>query len=360
MKKAISLILALVLALALCACSAGALRPSAPATDISEAPDGVTVDDPDAEPAPTLPYSGEVVLYSSMQEDQLQAVKEGFEAAYPGITMTYQFGSTSAIEKQIFSEADAGQVNADVIWVGDAVDYVAIKQRGILQKYSSPEAAGLDPAYVDADGYYTAARLVGVGIAYNTLTVPAKDAPKSWEDLLDPRWAGQIVMSDPGAAGTTKYWMNAMMCSDQYGAGYMQQLRDNGCVLESGTTATHHQLASQVYQVGICVDYVTAGLAADGSPVAFLYPENTVTVASPIGLVANCANVDNAKLLYDFILSKEGQEILVAHNLVSVRRDVEQSVDLSSIPSYLSCDFARLAAEGDANLAEFNRIFGLD
>ena len=50
---------------------------------------------------------------------------------------------------------------------------------------------------MDADGYYTAARLVGVGIAYNTVNVTPEEAPKSWNDLLDPKWNDQIVMSDP-------------------------------------------------------------------------------------------------------------------------------------------------------------------
>ena len=304
-------------------------------------------------------YSGKVMLYSSMQEDQLMAIKEGFEKKYPGVTMEYYFAGTSKVVTKISTEAQAGHVDADVIWVGDAADYVSFKEEGILQQYSSPEAAGLDPNYIDAEGYYTAGRLVGVGIAYNTVTVKPEEAPKTWNDLLDPKWKDQIVMSDPGTAGTTKYWMNAMMCSDKYGADYMQKLKDNGCLLESGTTATHNQLAAQAYQVGVCLDYVTANLVAEGSPIAFLYPEDTVSIASPIGLVKDCNNEENGKLLYDFILSKEGQEILVANNLVSVRSDVEQSVDLSAIPSILECDFAKLASDSGSNLENFNKIFGL-
>lgn len=306
-------------------------------------------------------YSGKVMLYSSMQEDQLVAIKEGFEKKYPGITMEYYFAGTSKVVTKISTEAQAGHVDADVIWVGDAADYVSFKEEGILQQYSSPEldSGAIDDAYIDPDGYYTAGRLVGVGIAYNTALVSAEDAPKTWDDLLDPKWNDQIVMSDPGSAGTTKYWMNAMMCSDQYGTDYMQKLKDNGCYLESGTTATHNQLAASAYQVGVCLDYVSANLIAEGSPIAFLYPENTVSIASPVGLVADCNNEENGKLLIDFMLSKEGQEILVANNLVSVRTDVEQSVDLTTIPSFLESDLAKLAENSDANLEAFNKIFGL-
>ncbi len=351
MKKSICLVLSLIMVLALltgCGSSNTTTEPETPAADTQETP-----------ATEEKTYSGKVMMYSSMQEEQLTAIKEGFEKKYPGITMEYYFAGTSKVVTKISTEAQSGHVDADVIWVGDAADYVSFKEAGILQQYTSPEAANLNPVYVDADGYYAAARLVGVGIAYNTLTVSAEEAPKTWSDLLDEKWKDQIVMSDPGTAGTTKYWMNAMMCSDKYGTDYMQQLKDNGCLLESGTTATHNQLAASAYKVGVCLDYVTANLVADGSPIAFLYPEETVSIASPIGLVKDCNNEENGKLLYDFILSKEGQEILVANNLVSVREDVEQSVDLTAIPSYLDCDMAKLAAEGEANLDAFNKIFGL-
>lgn len=356
MKKKICLGLSLVMTLSLLAACGGGKTAETPAPAESKAP---AVESQAAEPAKT--YSGKVMLYSSMQEDQLIAIKEGFEKKYPGVTMEYYFAGTSKVVTKISTEAQAGHVDADVIWVGDAADYVAFKEQGILQKYASPEldSGAIDSNYVDADGYYTAGRLVGVGIAYNTATVTADEAPKTWSDLLDPKWNDQIVMSDPGTAGTTKYWMNAMMCSDKYGTDYMQKLKDNGCYLESGTTATHNQLAAGAYQVGVCLDYVTANLVVDGSPIAFLYPEETVSIPSPVGLVANCNNEENGKLLIDFMLSKEGQEILVANNLVSVRSDVEQSVDLSAIPSFLECDLAKLASDGEANLDAFNKIFGL-
>lgn len=307
-------------------------------------------------------YSGKVMLYSSMQEDQLMALRDAFEKKYPGVKMEYYFAGTSKVVTKIATEAQAGHVAADVIWVGDAADYVSFKDQGILQKYTSPEATPdvIDPVYVDPDGYYTAGRLVGVGISYNTTLVSEDEAPKTWNDLLDEKWKGQVVMSDPGTAGTTKYWMNAMMCNDKYGADYMQKLKANGCELQSGTTATHTQLAASAYEVGVCLDYVTANLVNDGSPIAFLYPEDTVSIPSPIGLVAGAENEENGKLLYDFLLSKEGQEILVENNLVSVRNDVEQAADVTTMAEKaMDCDLAKLASDAEENLNTFNKIFGL-
>lgn len=99
---------------------------------------------------------------------------------------------------------------------------------------------------------------------------------------------------------------------------------------------------------------------AEGSPLKFHYTDtDVITMTSPIGMIANCANPDNAKLLYDFILSKEGQEVLVANNLVTVRDDVDMGeIDTASIASKnMPVDFADLAENGDTYLATFNEIF---
>lgn len=360
MKKTyLSMALAAAMVLTLLAGCGGSPAP-APASPAPTPSSDAGTPSSDATPAGS-DATGSVMLYSSMQEEQLIAIKEGFNKKYPNIKMEYYFAGTSKVVTKISTEAQAGHVDADVIWVGDAADYVSFKENNILQPYTSPELDGgaIDKAYVDPEGYYTAGRLVGVGIAYNNALVTPEEAPKTWNDLLDPKWKDQVVMSDPGTAGTTKYWMNAIMCSDKYGTDYMQKLHDNGCLLESGTTATHNQLAASAYKVGVCLDYVSANLIKDGSPITFLYPEETVSIASPIGLVKDCNNEANGKLLYDFILSKEGQEILVANNLVSVRTDVTQSVDLTTIPSFLECDMAKLAADSEANLTAFNGIWGL-
>lgn len=305
--------------------------------------------------------SGTVMLYSSMQEDQLIAIKQGFEKTYPGIKMEYYFAGTSKVMTKIATEAQAGKVGADVIWVGDPADYVSFKSLGILQAYSSPEAAAIDAAYIDPEGFYTGARMMNMGIAYNTVFVKPEEAPTSWLELLDQKWNDQIVVTDPGTAGTTKFWMNALMSSEKYGPEFMQNLKNNGTYVESGSTATHNQVAAGAYKVGVCLDYITANLANEGSPIAFVFPEDTVAIFSPIGLVNKATNEENGKLLYDFILSKEGQEILVKNNLISVRNDVDQgNVDVAAIAAKaLSIDLKGMAEKNEENLAKFDSIFGI-
>lgn len=304
-------------------------------------------------------YSGTVMLYSSMQEAQLQAVKDAFEKAYPGITMEYYFASGGKVLTKMTTESQGGQIAADVVWLGDPCDYEGFKKNGWLEKYSSPEENHIAKAYIDPDGYYTAGRLVTMGIAWNTTLVKDSEAPKTWNDLLDSKWKNQIIMTDPDQASTTKYWMTAMMQSDKYGEKFFQALYNNGTKLESGTTATHNRVADGSYKIGICLDYVSANLIAEGSPMNFHFTTaDVVTMTSPVALIKGCANPDNGKLLIDFLLSKAGQEVLVEQNLVSVRDDVAMKVDTSAIAAVnMPVDFIKLGENMKAYQGVFNKIW---
>ena len=284
-----------------------------------------------------------VMLYSSMQEDQLNAVKKAFEKKYPNIKMDYYFAGTGKVKTKIFTEAKGGQVAADVIWVGDPADYIGFKADGkILQKYESPEAKNIDKAFID------------------TTKVKKEEAPKTWNDLLDPKWKGQIVMTDPGTAGTTKYAVGALMASKDYGPAFFEKLKANGTELQSGTTASHNQIAAGAYKVGMCLDYVTNNLKAKGSTIDFVYlDKDIVSIFSPVALVKGAKNEKNGKLLIDFILSKEGQEVLVANNLLSVRKDVKQKGESAETIAKraMKVDLQALATGSKDMLKQFDGIF---
>lgn len=348
MKKAIVIVLTVCMLFAFASCSKKQAAEPAPAST--------------TEKVETKTYSGKVMLYSSMQEAQLQAVEEAFEKAYPGVDMEYYYAGGGKVITKMTTEAQGGQIAADVVWLGDPSDYEGFKKQGWLEKYTSPETNHIAKNYSDADGYYTAGRLVTMGVAWNTLPgigIDEKDAPQSWDDFLSPKYKNQIVLSDPGSASTTKYWMAAMMQSPDYGEKYFQALHDNGCKLESGTTATHNRVADGSYKVGICLDYVSANLIEEGSPMGFHFTkDDVITMTSPVALIKGCANEENGKLLIDFILSKAGQEVLVANNLVSVRDDVKMNVDTSAIAAVnMTVDYDDLGANINNYLDTFNKIW---
>ena len=305
--------------------------------------------------------SGTVMLYSSLKEKQLVAVKEAFEAKYPGIVMDYYQAGTGKIKTKIATEQQAGQVAADLLWVGDASDYLTFKEQGILEAYVSPESEKIPDAYKDSDDLYCGARLVVMGMAYNTQNVTEEEAPKHWKDLLNETFRDQIIMTDPTESGTTAYLVGALVNNEAYGWEFFEQLAAMGTELDSGTSGTHNNVASGGYKVCIAVDYVTQTLESQGSPIKFVYPaEDTIAISSPIALVKGCANPDNGKLLYDFILSEEGQTVLMKADCTPIRDGVakEGALSASEIAAIaLKPDEAKLAQEKQDTLDHFDQLF---
>ena len=110
----------------------------------------------------------------------------------------------------------------------------------------------------------------------------------------------------------------------------------------------------------MCLDYVTENLKSKGSTIEFVYPkQDIISIYSPIALVKGAKNEENGKKLYDFILSKEGQEVLVQNNMLSVRKDVKQKgVTIEEIAkNAMKVDLEKLAANAKNVLDEFDAIF---
>ena len=167
-------------------------------------------------------------------------------------------------------------------------------------------------------------------------------------------------MTDPGSSGSIKYFVGALMNSPAYGAAYFERLQENGCMLESNSTATHLQIAHGTYAVGICMDYIVSNMEEAGEPIAFRLPErDTVPIYSPMGLVAGCPNERNGRLLYDYILSKEGQAILTERHLHSIRDDLENTPDpiQTVLDSRLPVNEQEISGTMEDVMGRFDRIF---
>ena len=147
-----------------------------------------------AEAPPSMAgYSGTVTLYCSMQEEEIQAIKDGFEAKYPQITMNYFFAGTNKVLTKLATEMQSGEIAADLVWTGAPSDYRKLKENRYLSPYISPQAININEAFMDEHHYYIGGRLMSAVIAYNTDLVSEEDAPRTWDDLLDPRWQHQIL-----------------------------------------------------------------------------------------------------------------------------------------------------------------------
>lgn len=267
--------------------------------------------------------TGEVMLYSSMKEEQLALLKTGFMKKYPKINMDYYSAGTGSVMTKIATEEQSGKIFADIIWVGDPTHYVGFKERGILLPYESPEAEFIPDAFKDEDNMFIGARIVTLGFVYNTELVSEADVPKKWEDLLDSRFKDEIVMTDPTFSGTTLTCVAGLTDNTSYGWDYLKGLKENEIKLEKGSSAVITMVGAGEYQVGIGADYIARSLKNQGGTVEFVTPEKDIPlVVSPIAIIKDTENEAATKLFYDYILSEEGQSLLTESFTTPVRTGI--------------------------------------
>ena len=109
-----------------------------------------------------------VMIYSSLKESQLAALKDGFMKRHPNIAMDFYTASTGNVMTKLATEQQAGGIAADLIWVGDPTNYIDFKKQGLLYAYDSPAAADIPAKFKDPDRMFMSARLIMLGFVYNT------------------------------------------------------------------------------------------------------------------------------------------------------------------------------------------------
>lgn len=296
--------------------------------------------------------SGTLNFYTSMQVDVVDDIIAAFEAAHPGVTVDMLYSGSVELEQRVYAEHEAGAVRADVIWAANPAFFLKLKEAGMLQAYESPEADMVPADLKDADHMFIAGRVFNMGIGYNTAQLSEDEVPTSWADLLD--WGARSALASPLHSGTSFTALGAFVANEDLGWEWFETAQANGMQLLRGTGDVTRGLTSGEFAVIKGIDYVLANQAAEGAPVAFLFPdEGAVTVASPIGITASSQNVEAARAFVDFIVSKAGQEVMVSKFFIPVRTDVEPPLGLPSADKIISLpiDYDWLA-ENDTDLRE--------
>ena len=243
----------------------------------------------------------------------------GAEAAFDaftektGIKVEYVEISTGKALAQL--QAENGNTTAD-IWFGGGVDsYISATDLGYLEQYVSPEAEAINPAYSDADGYWIGLALVPAGFLVNNDVLAEKnlEAPKTWEDLADPKYKGEIIMASPAISGTQYAILNGTIQAygEEKGWEVWKGINENVDFYAQGGGEPGPKCAAGEF--GIAVLAMTGGTFAMEAeyPVTAVYPEDMIPwTPAPIAIFKNSQNKDAAKVFVDYFLSKEGQEAL--------------------------------------------------
>ena len=298
-----------------------------------------------------------VVLYSSIDEKLLTQIKFGYEKKYPNVTLNYYHNSSNKIFNKISDEFTYGNVQADVMFMGNVLDFIKLKKNSFLDDYVSSESKSINKIFKDSEDTYAAGALRTVGIVYNK-DVYGKDAPKSFSDLLDDKYKNKIVMTNPNTANIMKFFVAYMIENEKYGIDYFKKLQTNGLRLISGTTSTVDEVLEKNDTIAITIDYVACGKIKKEENIEFSYLNDCLTEYIPIGLLKESKNIKNAKNLIDFILSNEGQSIICDYGYIPSKNGVTKDYNIKQIADKnVKIDYDVLYTNYNDYVTSFMKIF---
>ena len=265
---------------------------------------------------------GEVMMYSSSGLEEIRAISTYFGKKYPFIKARFLRKGGSQLFNVSQLEFQSQKYIVDVYWAGNSTLGPIVKEsKPMLARYLSPERSAIPEDYRDKDGWWTATRVSVAIFAYHSERVPKDKVPKSYADLLDPFWKGKLAVdTNPGRFTAILVermgWDKAKV--------YHQKLAQQELKLHRGRSARMQLiLAGEVLgSLDINADNIVE-MQAQKAPLEYALMDPTLLSLTSLAMPHQSPHPHAAVLLYDFILSKEGQELLAKEKNVPVRDGVE-------------------------------------
>ena len=255
---------------------------------------------------------GKIVYYTAVDVKVAEQIAKAFEAKYPGVSVQVERSGAERVFQRIGQEYSSKIYNVDVVNSSDAAHFVHWKREGWLAPVLPDDVAKhYAPAYRDPDGLFAAWRITLSPIAYNTKLVKPEEAPKSFADLLDPKWAGKIVKAHPGYSGTIL--TATFQIARDIGWPYLEKLALQRVMqVQSATDPPNKVVSGERPIMSDGTEYNALLLKASGAPIEIVYPtEGTPLVVGPSGVMKNAPNPNAARLFQIWSFTAEAQQQMV-------------------------------------------------
>ncbi|MGH7830724.1 MAG: ABC transporter substrate-binding protein [Candidatus Binatia bacterium] len=265
---------------------------------------------------------GEVMLYSSSGLEEVRAMTKLFERTYPFLKARFLRQGGGQLFKVAQMEYTGQKHIVDVYWAGHStLGPIVSLEKGMLARYLSPERAAIGDEFKDKAGYWTATRMSVAIFAYHSKKVPVEKVPKTYPDLLDPFWKGKIAV-DTNPDRSTLLLVARM--GWEGAEAYLKKLAQQEPRIHRGRSARLQLILSgeAVGGLDINADNIVA-LQKQGAPVEYAILNPALLSLTSVALPQKSPHPHAAVLLYDLMISKEGQEELAKEDNVPVRDDVE-------------------------------------
>ena len=264
--------------------------------------------------AQSKPGRAQLSVFSTLEADQLAVYKKTFEADNPDIEIAWLRDSTGIITARILAEN--GRPTGDVAWGLAVTSMIVLDQQGLLVPYAPKDLAAVKPEFRDRRD---PPRWVGVdawvaAICFNAVEAKKRglEAPRSWKDLQDPAYKGQVVMPNPGSSGTGFFHVSAWLqtMGELRGWEFMDGLdRNIGQYTHSGSKPCK-MAASGEYVVGISAENAGVQAKQQGAPIdVLLMAEGGGWDMDATAILKGARNLEQAKRLADWAASRKANEM---------------------------------------------------
>lgn len=297
-------------------------------------------------PAAALAFDGEKALHEAAKKEKeftwytahynsetAAALCQGFEKKYPGVKCNYIRTTAQVAYQRLAQDQKAGIAQATVISSTDQSHYTKMKQDGWLQPYKPknlPELVDAFRSFNDPDDLFIATAAGLVLITYNTSVVSASEAPKKWTDLADPKWKNKVSIGHPGFSGYVGTWVVQM--KKLYGWDYFKKLELNKPRIGRSINDTVTMLNAKESIVAAGPSATTLESKAKGNPLAVVYPEDgAVLMVSASGILKNAPAPNAGRLFMEYLLSREGNDVMVQQHQDPVNKHVKPMAGARSI-----------------------------
>jgi iron(III) transport system substrate-binding protein len=305
---------------------------------------------------------GKIAFYSALELNISEKLARAFEAKYSGISARVERSGAERIFQRISQEQDSRINGVDLVCSTDPAHFIFWKRKDWVAPYVPEEVTkNLPRDRIDPDGTSATVCAWFSVIGYNTDLVKPEEAPKSYADLLDPKWKGKIVKGHPGYSGailTATYQI-----SRDLGWSYFEKLAQQKVMqVQSAAEPPRKVAAGERAVQADGNDYSLALYKDAGRPVEIVYAsEGTPQIVVETGVFRSSPNPNAARLFQHFLFSVDGQQIFIdfAHRSFHAQvKDKPGRTPLSAIKAMKS-DPAAVEAQSEEIKARYTKIFGV-
>ena len=304
---------------------------------------------------------GRVVYYTAIDLVVAERIARAFEAKFPGVSVKVERTGAERVFQRIGQEYASKIHSVDVVNSSDAAHFIVWKRQGILAPHVPEDVAKFYAAdHKDPDGMHANFRAGMSVIGYNTKLVKAEEAPKSFADLLDPKWVGKMVKAHPSYSG------NVMTATFQItrdlGWEYLEKLaRQKVMQVQSSTDPPKKLALGERAVMADGGEYVALQMKEKGDPLEIVYPaEGTPLIVGPNAIFQNAPNPNAARLFQSYMLAAEGQQVLIdtagMHSVHPQTREKAGRKPLSQI-KLMKDDAAAVERDSEQIKKRYSEIF---